>query len=515
MEIYSLNKDVPTILENLGGSNNNTEYILKYCKSEKIGASFAVIERNYVDRDFCVDYSKYYYSSHSATSRLCRRVHFFKADSEESLRKLFGSSKNTGKLQERYCGFSVIDGIADTGKKGHLGRTVLCTYCGPKKECKKGKCGKSVYHTIPQKISLFGHELTVNALPFISKDKNVGMCATAALWVTQFPLIERHGGQRSSLYEITGAAATDGSSRGSSAGLTGDQMIRYLSERNYEVDSVITSDRGSRWMVKDAIKTFVDAKVPIIANLGFYRTTGKKERAELENGQVVFISDEMKLKVEWDEYEPDDAMGRSASPGEIDCEYKQSVLRNGLCLLTDAHATVISGYSLDENGKMDGIYIHDDNYGPYTRVKFEDNDGILWKYKAGEYADEIVCLHGLIIPLYPKIRLSYIEVANNLKCLRDQIAGSNIDAKQTDVSVEIKLAEGKNYKKDILENYDAFDDHGRCTGKIMEMLLPRFVWILRSIGNELIYDILLDSTATKDIRAVAKHYLKKRRPSRP
>jgi len=429
----------------LCGETDNAKYILRYIRSKEIEAEFVVVEKNYIDRDFCVDYSKYYSSSHTKVSRTCRRIHFFKKPQSGNLEELFKSPKGTEVLQELYCGFTVIDGIYEVkgGLRGHIGRTVLPTYCGHKEGCEK-RGGRSFFHAYVQKVSLFGHELKLTSLPFTTKDEDVGMCATAALWVAQFPLVERHGGNRFSQYEITDAASRIGlgmsGGRRFPAGLFDEQMTGYLYEKGYEVES-LKADETQKELVSEAIKTFVNAKVPVIASLSLY-------------------------KAEYDE--------------------------------PDGHAVIISGYSLDANGKLDGVYVHDDNVGPYARVKFENgvND---WKYKGGEYEEyRSIKLDALIVPLYPKIKLSYLPVLKEGKIYSKQL---------NNAPYEIMLIEGKDYKKEVLrENYTLFnlEDGLDRTQAVKEMLLPRFIWVVRCTYKGYKLDFLLDSTSIER-RCIASH----------
>jgi len=449
LEIHSIKDD--SIYNIMCGETNSTRYIRKYICSEKIEAEFAVIEDNYIDRDFCVDYSKYYSSSHTKVSRVCRRIHFFKKPQTGDLQGLFASSKGTAILQELYCGFTVIDGISKDKNgclKGHVGRTALRTYCKDKDGCGK-RNGKSFFHAYPQKVSLFGHELIINSLPFTTKDEDVGMCATAALWVAQFPLIERHGGSRFSQYEITDAASKIGlgmsGGRRFPAGLFDEQMIGYLYERGYEVECLKAEETQAEY-IRKAIKTFVDAKVPVIASLSLHRE--------------------------------DDVR-------------------------SDGHAVVISGYSLGDDGELNGVYVHDDNIGPYARVKFK-NGVNNWEYKEEEYEEySNIHLDALIVPLYPKIKLPYLMALKEGKLYsKNYLDGA---------PYEIILIEGKDYKKRILcENYNLYDlkDGSDLTQEVLEMLLPRFVWVVRCNYKGLELDILLDSTSIERRRIVAVAHLK-------
>ena len=484
LEIHSIKH--ANMSEVLCGETDNTRYIKDYVENEKIHAEFAVVEENYVDRDFCIDYSKYYSSSHTKIHRVCRRVHFFRKPHSGRIEELFESSEGTETLQKLYCGFTVIDGIYKDKKgclTGHVGRTALCTYCGSKDECEKHDGKRSFFHKYRQKVSLFGHELTVDSLPFTSKDEDVGMCATAALWVAQFPLVERHGGNRLSQYEITDCASKIRlglSGRRFPAGLEDEQIIGYLYERGYEVECLYATKVDGKF-ISAAIKTFVDAKIPIIASLSMQKVTTV-----------------------------DTSHGGEYTPYGTDCSSTEFVSDR------DGHAVVISGYSVDNNGRLDGIYVHDDNIGPYARVKFRDGDVKCWSYKDGEYvAHGSIKLDALIIPIYPKVKLPYVSVLD--MCEKIQSKGL------ITAPYEIILIEGKDYKKEILrENYEVIDAKSLTnkgadgkiypnyvTQEVMKMLLPRFVWIVRCTYSGYKIDHMIDTTSN-ETRFIASYCLVKK-----
>ena len=492
MEIHSIGDE--DIYRIMCGKTKNTVYIINYLKSKRIEAEFAVIEENYVDRDFCVDYSKYYSSSHTKVRRVCRRIHFFRRPRSDDLRELFESSKGTATLQELYCGFTIIDGLYEDKNNhliGHVGRTALRTYCGNENECEKRDGKRSFFHAHKQKVTLFGHELMINSLPFTSKDEDVGMCATAALWVAQFPLAERHGGERLSQYEITDIASRidlGRSGRRFPAGLDDKQMLGYLYERGHEVECLYVTDETAE-LVCGAIKTFVDAKIPIIASLSLR----KKEKCARKKC----------TGVDYSEYETDHRCPDYAT------------VREGEEL--DGHAVIISGYSLNDEGELDGVYVHDDNIGPYARVKFGDEDVKNWEYKEGEYEDHcLVSLDALTIPIYPKIKLPYLSALEECKRIQRKSPKK--------APYEVILTEGKDYKKEILRgNYELIDARSIASGdnekipssqrvitqKVLEMLLPRFVWVVRGSFGGYEIDILLDSTSIER-RHISTHYLIKK-----
>ncbi|MDW7732966.1 MAG: hypothetical protein SCH66_11125 [Methanolobus sp.] len=77
----------------------------------------------------------------------------------------------------------------------------------------------------------------------------------------------------------------------------------------------------------------------------------------------------------------------------------------------DYHAVVISGYRTGENGIIKQLYVHDDQLGPYTRVQSarKDNGFVYWDYELKRNYNQIH-LFELIIPLYSKLRLTFSNI---------------------------------------------------------------------------------------------------------
>jgi len=104
----------------------------------------------------------------------------------------------------------------------------------------------------------------------------------------------------------------------------------------------------------------------------------------------------------------------------------------------DLHAVVISGYRDDNNGNLKELYVHDDQIGPYSKVcpKYNDGDFSFWRNEwitKNGYKD--IFVDKLLIPIYPKIRLSF----NNLYEVF-------LDIKDTGQNAELFLKEIKSYK---------------------------------------------------------------------
>ncbi len=198
-DIFNIVYPFNQIKDKLGGSFQ-ANYIYDYLS--EINAKTVVIEENYIDKDYLIDYAKFYARSFNTDEKFTRRLHFFSEDfSNYDFQKILTNGKNEGfeKLNNCYLGFVVMKPINDEFGFPLIGRTILKTYdteVNPGHEYR-------VYNTDIHKASLFGIPLKIDSLPFQTQDKAVGACATTACWIALHPLSALFGTQRESPFEVT------------------------------------------------------------------------------------------------------------------------------------------------------------------------------------------------------------------------------------------------------------------------------------------------------------------------
>ena len=159
-------------------------------------AKTAVIESNYID----IDYSASYYAQRGRSfvpaERETKRIHFFSQRFTKS--SLIEATQNFRKLLNKsYLGYTVIrPGIPRT-----LSRTFL-SY----PEAIEGFPARFPTRAIIQ-VDLAGIPLQIESCPYLSQDERVMACATAALWMSSFPLASKITGVSQHLTtEITAMA---------------------------------------------------------------------------------------------------------------------------------------------------------------------------------------------------------------------------------------------------------------------------------------------------------------------
>jgi hypothetical protein len=377
---------------NLNAYLNSSQgrYLFHYLKgrnlSTKLSAKTCVLEKKYIDKDYMIDYQRFYSRSFDDHEKFTKRIHFFSEDFSTVDFKEALENNSIGDLMnsKSYMGFVVIRPIKNSEEKWLIGRTLLKTYP------EEVNGGKRVFVKNDYDASLFGIPLSVKSLPFQVQDQGVSMCATIALWTAFHPLCDTFDIVKHSPAEITEVATSFRSELRAipSGGLTFLQMINYV------------------------------------------RSTG------------------LDIEVDW-------------------------------------HAVVISGYRSNSSREVKELYVHDDTIGPYSRVK-PDGDFKFWENEwMNERGYDEVALEKLLIPVYPKLRLTFARINRYYVEMKERI---NLSEPYIYLGLYLTTVQG--YKQSLLESQikDKMD--------VLTTSLPRFLWIIRAYeDNQLIWDRIYDGTS--------------------
>jgi len=316
-------------------------YLYKYLS--KLNARVLINEAEYIDRDYIIDYQKFYSRSFDRIDKFTRRIHFFSSEFTDKDLEQWLSDGRAEEMKNSYLGFVVVKPIQDPKGNPLIGRTLLQPFPITVDEKRKRFYISSEYD-----VSLFGLSLKIKCVPFQVQDRGVSACATVALW-TAFQSLPRDFGH----YPLSPAEITETATMFPSIfrmfpqeGLTLEQMINCIKSVGLDVETVIAADSD---VVTTAVKAYTYAGVPLIGTLRL-----KKGRDE-----------------------------------------------------KDYHAVVIVGYQHDVNGNVTELYVHDDQIGPYSRVTSRDGDFRFWENEWKDRGYEEIELKELLIPVYHKIRLPF------------------------------------------------------------------------------------------------------------
>ncbi len=380
MEVYPFDK----IYRDMGKSIQS-KYIYRYLT--KIHAKTVIVESEYIDKDYLLDFSNYYARSFEPIDRFTKRLHIFSENfSENDFKKIFDlDEKWTNILTNSYLGFVVVKPIKDPRQKNEpfIGRTVLKTYSRHDgEECR-------FFITNNFKVSLYGLSLNITSLPYQTQDSMVSKCATTAIWVSLHALNGLFGTQTYSPFEITQTSVlfpAYGVRNFPSTGLSIFQMKEYFNSIGMDTEYINVENSPpivQEQIVSDAVKAHLKLGLPIIACIRIKKQSNKQ-----------------------------------------------------------FHAVVISGYRYDKYGNLKELYVHDDQIGPYSKVTSKNDDGN-FSYWVNEwileYGMEEIFVEGLFIPVYPKVRMSF-----------NYIYETFLEAKNKDPNIELFLTELKSYKKYLL-----------------------------------------------------------------
>ena len=456
-------------------SKSHSSYFESYFQDIK--AKTIVVENEYVDHDFLEDHSGYYVRCFQDYHRKCTRFHFFSEQfDEDNFRNLLAgreSSISATTLQKSYLGFIVIKPLPVT----IIGRTCLKTY--------PSNNGRRHYPiTRPYQANLFGIPLEIKSLAFQEQDSVVAACATSALWsifqgtgiLFQHPII--------SPVEITKAATKQLAFKDRcfpNEGLTLDQMAHAVRKVGLEPTSIEVKDDI---ILKSTLYAFIQGKVPILLTVILVDMTDAKNPCRLGK-----------------------------------------------------HAIAVTGFNLGHNkvkpykecgfllraSRIDKIYSHDDQIGPFARMNFkkqtfpingEECSSIVlstsWKDAAGGTSNVIAIPEYLFIPLYHKIRIDFEPVHTsiiNLDSILEEVRKEGELNFPQRIEWDIYLTTVNDLKNDIFRSKDVSTEERT---KILLKSLPRFLWrATASIGNVPLLDLLFDATDIKQasflIHAIPYH----------
>lgn len=354
-------------------SKNHFIYLKGYLSSSDINAQTIVIEEDYVSKDFLHDYASYYVLCFEPYPKVCKRVHFFDNTftEEEFNRIILGKESDNQDFWKHYLGFIVVKPIPITV----IGYTVLKTY-----SCSENINDRNFWGVRDYRIHFYGSEIVIKSLAFQEQDSVLAACATTAIWSMlnkasiDFYTILKSPSQITKDADIV---SPDGSRLFPNKGLDILQICKAI------LNSGLVSE------VKQPDHLIVDAD------------TGKNIDKVVSNNYLrKILSAHSPIGI------PIILVIRVPN-GE----------RYGL------HAITISGFKqktpiaippqseiswLSEN--IDKFYAHDDQWGPFTRIGFVNSIELETPWTMFDGSKRPTYVSNIIVPVYPKIRISYEEI---------------------------------------------------------------------------------------------------------
>lgn len=449
----------------------------------ELQAKSYVLEDEYTDAGYLVDYGGYYARSHESPHRLTRRLHFFELPARK-VQSAWRSAIRTGDpdqvhqlaLNEKYLGFIVLKPLRRTV----IGRTCLKNY-KPIDE----STGRRRYYPItrPYSVLLYGLRLSLNTVAFQEQDAEVAACATTAIWYTLHALPKRlTTPQIPSPYEITNLAYNGNSfpapgeilRKFPTKGLSLPQIEACL--RSFNLDPLIIGLSPERQidLLQEYCGTFVRAGNPIIILGELYVSDDEKKNYRPLGMHAItalgFATSQGFLEGHWSNrieriFAHDDNLGPFSSfhISQVDRRTFEGYLRPGL------HLEDPTGW---KNGN--GNSSSSEKESPPYRHLF-NRSGLV--NEGTEVFRRFVPLY-LAVPIEPKIRLPY----ETLALFMEQILGLLLDPEDVDQNMPMSSAPTSHFielhdittlKTSVLRNKSL---NKEIKESILSATLPKHIW---------------------------------------
>jgi len=469
---------------------NHFDYFLGYLIA--LDANTIIVEPDYVSKDYLHDYVSYYSLCHEKYPKTCKRVHFFSLPfSVQDFETWINNGIPSVDIRNSYLGFIVVRPIPNTV----IGFTILKTY-----QYSTG-FGQRNYWGIKQySIHLFGVELKLNSLAFQEQDSVVSACATAAIWSMLHGAAARSANTvlLKSPSEITRDAgnSSDGSrvfpNKGGldvrqicdsilKAGLVCEVITQDKVEEDYVIDedeeesepAAETKCKCAQGECRCNLEEDVDQKVPT----NFLKKI-------LNAYSLIGIPIILVIKVS--EHE-DHSLHANTVCGFFRSKPKSILPIKKVSFIAD---------------NIEKIYVHDDQWGPFVKVTFSDDDMLQTKWT--EVGHE-VSINSIIVPVYPKIRISYQEIESIIRGYDTILSLILNDIITEDLVWDIKLIMNQDYKEEI-RKLDPPEDYPQKL-KWLTSSLPRYIWMAHCyIGDHVILDFAFDATGVNQAM-LGKHII--------
>lgn len=241
------------------------EYIYKYLSD--LSAKTVLLEREYIDKDYLEDYSRYYVKCFNNGGHKCARLHFFSTEVDHGcLNELLSGGAgraSVDSLQAAYLGFVVVKPLPKT----FIGKTCLKQYGRVRDGVDGRKCLSKAYQ-----IDLFGLPLTVESIAFQEQDKVVSACATTSIWSALHAISWRNSREIPACSEITINAINhiDGSNNSfPNKELSNKQILRALDVEGLRHHSESLDGKGYSDFF-DVVRVSIDSGLPLILGVDVF-----------------------------------------------------------------------------------------------------------------------------------------------------------------------------------------------------------------------------------------------------
>lgn len=437
-------------------SKHHFLFLQNYLGDTGLDTKTILIEEDYVSKDYLHDYATYYALCFEKYPKFCKRIHFFRSEfNEEDLNRTILELHQNDNFWDDYLGFIVVKPIPYTV----IGYTVLKTY-----DHGVGFNSRNFWGTREYTVHLFGNEIRFNSLAFQEQDTVLSACATTAIW------------------SMLNKASVD-------------YHTKLKSPNEITKDADRTSLDGSRLFPNKGLNVLQICKA--IENSGLVSEVKPPnniiKHPELGIQQLEVLTNDYTKK-----------LLNAYSPLGIPIILVVNVPNGeGYGL----HAITVSGFKLNPptpilpaeevswlSSNIDKFYAHDDQWGPFARIEFEDDYKLKTPWSDYHQQNKPTFITNIIVPLYPKVRISYEDIEFLVLGIDAILTLFFGDQVLHDLVWDVKIEYGNNFKKAV-KGSDLEEDLKK---NFLTRSLPKYLWVASCYtGDNKIFDYTFDATDIK------------------
>lgn len=450
--------------------NKHIEYLanyLSYYDNTGFQTKTIIVEHEYMSLSFLKDYANYYTLGYHKIPKYCKRVHFFgeKFDRTEFL-NFITSTKSKRDLFKKYYGNVVIKPLPNS----LIGPSLIKSY---------EKTKNREFPALREyNVNLFGKSTKINTLMFQEQDRAISACATVALWMCFNKISDLFSTNLPAPSDITRSAGlTDKIGRSfPTTGLEVKQIISAIDHLDEEIVSEVFT--GSNKFLAGINRTFISKKIIYPWKLKRYIYAYLRLEippligytiAELNGNHLVTITGYRKEKET--------------------IELKNTFPQIGTGIKCEAD-------------RIQRLFSHDDQLGPFSKIGFGISDGfdkyikVNWR---GQSRFDLAVTTQFIVPISNFIRITYIQIEEIIDNFQDLLR-EVIREEYEKIIWDIFIIKSNKYKEELILKHDVNIDNSST----LYNSLPQYIWVAKCgltfeddyNTKVFVFDLIFDATDT-------------------
>jgi hypothetical protein len=472
---------------------SHVRFLQDYLGKDGLDAKFLVVEKDYINKDYLIDYSTYYSTCFASYPKTGSRLHFFSTDIDlEGFKSQFYNSiiegvnsheKHKEFWQKNYLGYIVLKPIPNL----FIGFTLLKHY----NYSSDNKCyekDRNFWGIKSYKKHIFGNEVVIDSLAFQEQDQNVAACATIAIWSMLQIAAEDYYVVLQSPSEITrnsDIVAYKGNRLLPNKGLSILQMSQAITKNNLVTEvrerTDYEGDSTFNLYIKKLIHAYSNLRIPpiLIINLSPPKDRGK-DRIKAD-----YIEDE------------GDFDGHAIAVNGYKMRPLQLVKRRNSLLSKKSKLFIREGI-IWKADLIEKMYVHDDQWGPFSRMIFSGKEKIKTNWELTTENKTLSRTEALVVTVYPKVRIPYDDIESKvirlneffIEHIKDEIIGEFV--------WDIQLYYSENFKtfiqsSELLDDSDSYDRELQF--KLLTKSFPKYIWVATlQIDEQVVLHFIYDAT---------------------